>query len=151
MIEFIKNNYQWIFSGVGISVITLLYFVIRKLFKKNRTESKSEVFNLLPKKIIKEIDKIPPLQRDKLKESYKGLRVEWKTKFYSANLNKNGNVSLMLLDRGDFPLILCDVNINDYPELNVVKEGAVIWISGEIIDVDVVSITVKPSSLRFVK
>jgi len=151
MIEFIKNNYQWIFSGVGISVLTLLYFVIRKLFRKKKTKNKSEVFNLLPDEIIKEMDKIPPLQRDKLKESYNGLRVEWKTKFLIANLSKNGNVHLMLLDRGNYPWICCDVKINDYPELKVVKEGAVIWISGEIIEVDGNKITVKPSSLRFVK
>jgi hypothetical protein len=150
MIEFFKQNYQWIFSGIGISTLTVLYFVIKGLVKRHNKKRTSDSLSLLPKTIVKEVDSYPPLQRNQIEDSYKGIKVEWKTKFQEAHLRNDGTTHLMLLDRGSYPWVYCDVRVSDYPELKVIKEGTIIWVSGEIIKVVGNTITVKPTKLRFI-
>jgi hypothetical protein len=164
MIEFFEHNYQWIFSGIGVSILTLFFFVIKGIIKrkqrgeqsalvsdtKNLSDINTRTIDILPKTIIEEIAKYPPLQRKQIEESYKGIKVEWTTIFNSANLGTDGSVHLMLYpENSQYPWIYCDVMISEYPELRIIREGSKITVAGEIKKIHYNTITIKPSYLKF--
>lgn len=84
--------------------------------------------------IAEAIDSAPPLQRDHVAESFKGLRVEWDTYFKSGRLSEEGTIRLRLgtEQRGSFKSVLCAVAVADYRELGVLPEGSKIRVFGEI-------------------
>lgn len=77
----------------------------------------------------------PPLQRDRIAESYVGLRVEWDTEFIDGKLKDNGSVRLQLRipDTSHQPTsVWCEVPAVEYRELGILPEKSKIRVSGEI-------------------
>lgn len=105
---------------------------------------------LYPDSILKEIDKVPPLQRPSVVEGYKGLTVQWQTSFIDAvPFGKRDSIHLMLLGQGSHPWIYCDVSIKDYPELKVMKESTRIIVIGKIAEIAFGKISLRDVSLRY--
>lgn len=159
MIKFISENKEWIFSGIGVTILIFVYALIRKIyFKKNKATQKVEIhlhpsnassktddpelipiekINLLSfEDIEKALAKAPPLQRDDVKKNFRGIKVMWDGYLKAASKKDNNIVSLRLAP-GLKPIdhlstILCEVSLNDYRELGILPEGAKIRIQGEI-------------------
>ena len=156
VIAFIDIN-TW--SLLVIVVIFLLFIGIPILFKEPRLESaassaesnittkqtrnaveppppskneQSVAHKHTPREIIAEIKKAPVYSQPSLQKAYIGLSVEWKVTFHTLFIKKGGVVDLMLLDRGNYPWVYAMVNINKYPQLKILKEGASFRITGVI-------------------
>lgn len=77
----------------------------------------------------------PPLQRDRVAESYIGLKVEWETRFIGGRPRDNNEIRLHLSveDAKHHPRsVWCEVPINQYRELGIMKEGENVRVSGQI-------------------
>ncbi len=85
-----------------------------------------------PNEIINEIDELPIFQKETACNNYIGLRVRWQTSLFTIRKVRENFFELMMKDRGNYPWIYCTVNILEYPELKIIKEGHSIWIDGEI-------------------
>jgi hypothetical protein len=84
--------------------------------------------------ISQAIEAAPPLQRDRVAESYKGLRVEWDTYFKSGSQVDGDLFRLRLRTKlkGSFDTVKCEVPAKEYRELGILPEGSKIRVSGEI-------------------
>ena len=160
MIEFLKNNYQWIFSGIGIFLVGIIWTLISRNqtgSSKDRSEiiihfhgseskendSRSEtqpvpirrLSNLTPESIRATINSAPALKADQIKESFKGLFVEWETRLFSATEEEGSLVKLMLNSvENELQTIRCTVNLNEYRDLGVLQRGAKIRVVGKIVE-----------------
>lgn len=38
MLNYIYDNYTWIFSGVGVSILMFLYYILKKIFFNNESQ-----------------------------------------------------------------------------------------------------------------
>lgn len=38
MLDYLKENATWIFSGIGVTALTVLYFLVRGFFKKESSQ-----------------------------------------------------------------------------------------------------------------
>jgi len=101
-----------------------------------------------PKELISEIDKLPLAQQEQARRNYIGLKVEWQATLYSVT-SKEGNIArLMMLDRGNYPWIHCEVDVSNYPELKIAREGHGLWVAGEIAEVGANSIKLVNCQIR---
>ena len=95
----------------------------------------------------------PPLQRDRVAESYVGLRVEWETEFVSGRVSADGGsirLHLTVPDAKHQPKsVWCDVSTSDYRELGILPEGAKVRVSGEIQQVVSYGVDLKDARLHF--
>jgi hypothetical protein len=126
MIEFIMKNKEWLFSGVGVTILIALLAVIRKVLLTKRSRSgddaRSITIHLSPSshpvlgqtstegnlvslekisslsyfRIGEVIEAVPPLQQDEIKKSFVGIRVSWDAYLKSASKDSEGIVNLRL-------------------------------------------------------
>lgn len=84
--------------------------------------------------IAEAISSAPPLQRDHVAETFKGLHVGWDTYFKSGKSSEDGTIRLHLgtEQRGGFYTVMCEVLAADYRELGILPEGSKIQVFGEI-------------------
>jgi len=96
------------------------------------------------------INKAAPLQKDIIKGSFKNILIEWDLALFRAEIEDKGIVRLVFTTR-DLTnyLVLCRVPVADYPELNILHEGARIKVRGRIEKVDSLSIDLKDVMLFF--
>lgn len=95
------------------------------------------------------IDGAPPLQRKLVANRYVGIRVAWDAYFrYGVQNNRLVSVRLTPGPECSLATIWCDVPVNDYPELGVLREGAKLRVSGKIVEADPY-ITLKDVHLDF--
>jgi hypothetical protein len=146
MFDYILRNKEWIFSGLGVSVLAAIIFLVRWTFSR-QTAARLRSTRPLPAKIIRDIQKRPPLQRSEASQHYAGLRVRWKVAFSSSHSKSDGSVRLMLLDRGHYPWIYADVSVDDYPEIKTFAEGTKLWVSGSIQSCDGNTITLSDAKV----
>ena len=55
IIEFIKNHYEWLFSGIGLAIVTMLAKCVVKVFIRTKNIVNSKVIRKIKQKI-----KVPP-------------------------------------------------------------------------------------------
>src|SRR5207237_9214935 len=91
--------------------------------------------------IIKEIDSRPPFQQEEAGQHYLGLNVKWKVTFHSARKVSDTVTFLMLLDRGSYPWIYCDVFISDYPAIKTAQQGSKLFVTAAIARIEGNTIT----------
>ena len=106
MLDYILNNKEWLFSGIGVTVLGLLFIIIRYFYKKKyliikkyvqyATISQQDVY-----KIMQELEAMPPLHLDDVTKNYIGLNVDWLTKYSFANKKDDDliRVSLNLITK----------------------------------------------------
>ena len=123
----------------------------------NEQESKPSLKEILPegnqtkpspREIIHGLDGLPPYQALQVRDSYKGIKVIWKLTFYTLNLREEGTTFLMLRDQGKDPWVYCVVNLEEYPELKIIKEGHVLWVAGTVSSVEISGINLKDCRLK---
>lgn len=77
----------------------------------------------------------PPLQRDRVAESYIGLRVEWETKFVGGTLKDDENIRIQLTvpdGKHYSKSVWCEVPSSEYRELGILPEASRVRVTGEI-------------------
>jgi len=150
--EYVIDNIDWIFSGAGISIIIVTYYGVRNFNKwivekkRHDQESLKENFkekNLSiesgskpnPWEIVDDIDNAPPFQRDEKSKYYIGNDVRWiVTVGFIEEICKT-RIRLAMLDRGFFPWVSCDVEIDQYLWLKTIMPDEKILVTGKIQDV----------------
>jgi len=116
-------------------------------------ESMPKLSSLSFSQITEAIEKAPPLQRDDVKNNYKGIKVTWDSYLKSATKINNNTISLLLATslKGDLRLFIirCEVPLNEYRELGILPAESKIRIQGEIAKVDAFVIDLTKVKLFF--
>lgn len=166
MVDWMIENKEWLFSGVGIAVISGIVWLVRKILRKIREnsavsegvdEGKSLVggsgilegkaeqednkgayrLNPSPEDIFENIESRPPFQRNEAEKHYEGLKVKrWAVALQSVFESHDGKYQVHLRPRGNGKTVSCLVDIHRYPEVKIVDEKTRLWISGIIKYVD---------------
>lgn len=178
--NWLLQNKEWLFSGAGITVLSVLYLILRWLWSRKAfsskpihadsptqglvepwylmamgtaNESRSQVSKEtlpldrpFPSEIWDAIRSAPVMHQEARAKEYAGLRVRWLVTLEAAR-RRGEEVSLMLLDRGNYPWICCTVSIADYPELLVAKPHSNYWVTGTVCEKWGVGIELKWVSL----
>ena len=170
MIDWIVRNKDWLFSGIGVTVVTALFFLIRALLTRHNrpvpslTESKVVIPVAMeaqgpfiyhekpsPTDIKEDIRSQPLLMQQQYMKSYIGYRVIWKLQLTNAWEGTKGRVTLYLEPENSYPDITTTVDIAAYPELLRKKKGAVALISGRIVKIETLHIELDCERLTFVE
>lgn len=166
MVDWIIENKSWLFSGLGIAVISGVLLLVRRILWKVRENSadsgglndressggSSEVLdathqhedkkdgyllNPLPEEIFKDIESRPPFQRNEAEKHYEGLKVKrWAVALRFVFEPHDGKCQIHLRPRGNGKIVSCLVDIHRYPEVKIADEKTRLWISGRIKYVD---------------
>jgi hypothetical protein len=98
------------------------------------------------------ISAAPPLQRDRVAESYVGLRVEWDTYFYSGKV-RDDMMTLRLRSDARMPYgnVICEVKVNEYREFGILPEDTKVRVSGKIIKASGVDVELEDVRLLIFK
>jgi hypothetical protein len=79
------------------------------------------------------VEDAPPLQRDRIANSYIGLRVEWDTEYTNGSKLDNGHIKLQLSPFGKIHTsVWCEVPEDEYRELAILPNRSKIRVYGEI-------------------
>jgi hypothetical protein len=161
MIDWLVKNRDWVFSGIGVLVLTIGWQFIAawrgnssSLERVSKTESSlGEPTSLSALEIHSAIGNAPPLQRDAVAKNYAGIRVRWDTLLISAT-PRGKEVRLQLRNADEksqgSPTIWCHVDLGKYPELAVVAARAKIQVVGTIVKAEYFSVDLKAVELRIV-
>jgi hypothetical protein len=90
-----------------------------------------------PDEIIEEINRTPLYQQDSIKQGFVGIKVRWHTKLirFTSNPKKKGvkeSANLVLVFGENTRGITCDIEIDKYPEVKILKYQHGIWVMGQI-------------------
>ncbi len=157
MFNWLLNNKEWMFSGIGVASITALVWIARALWNRKRhpvpslppgatiqTVMDSPVVmpraelpdkaTLVPEEIIKAIDDAPLLQQPDVEKHYRGLRIEWTGKLVSAEKFSENEVGLLLSSKKGHhdAYIVFEINPGNYPGLGLLRSGASLQVVGTI-------------------
>lgn len=153
MLDYILNNKEWIFSGIGVSTIVLLFLCFKYFFRRNNPPQRQNTPNStsnpqpvtmvqtgdIPQdevcRIVQELREMPPLQHDDLRKNYVGLKVDWLTEYFSAYKRNDDliRVNLTLITKSSRDIdIVCEVKLSEYKQFSILKRGAKIRVVGEI-------------------
>ncbi|MEQ1514524.1 MAG: hypothetical protein ABL934_17850 [Lysobacteraceae bacterium] len=159
MIDFLVKNKEWLFSGVGVVIMGLIFSVFRnRIFSPKAriaTPIVQDISQPLPgnpdqltpsatpqikktnsielEEIVAALRESPPLQKSDLIKHYIGLTVQWETLLWSAEKSDGDNVLLTLhFGSQNLSLVHCSVLLSDYKELGVMKRNAPITVIGKI-------------------
>lgn len=159
MFDWIWDNKEWLFSGVGGIIFVLVLSWLKNRIKSRKTQEPSLngatlqdiidaplppkkepdilATSLSPGKIIKEVESAPLLQQPDICKQYEGIKVSWKGKLSSADKIDKENISLMItVTEGKvYTLIFFNVNPKQYPGIGLLREGHEILVKGRIEEV----------------
>jgi hypothetical protein len=177
ILEYLDKNKEWLFSGVGVAFVG--YLVARfwprffprttpkevivqvsdqRLPQTMKPESRNngtpaqitKITTITLAEIAAALENAPPLQKDDVAKHYKGINVQWETKFFSAEKDDDDNVQLTLDFGPSYThLVYCTVRLSDYRELGVLPKGAPITVMGRIRKVAHKSATLEDVQLFF--
>lgn len=185
MIDYILGNKEWIFSGIGITVLYLLYLLIKHLFKKKSpitlkdiksipsSVKQSEVYEVKQlnfkgegdsdtdklrrsdnkqethitkksymsqedaRRITKELNEMPPLHINDVAKNYTGFNIDWMTEYSTASIRKDDLIGVTVLMEaiGTIrPIVIhFEVNLSEYKQFSILKSGAKIRVTGQIV------------------
>ena len=149
MFDWLMKNKEWVFSGVGVPLITALVVISYRsamIWPKRLLESKSganpkqapesthkpplvpqpEQVASLPtgNEIALIVDNAPPFQRDQVGSNYVGLAVSWPVVFFGlAIIDKPRCIVILSYGYETWGAkIHVILNINDYPRLKTIAE-----------------------------
>lgn len=164
ILDWLLNNKEWLFSGLGVTALLALFLAGRYVLGRGRRDGglvepepakPSMPFDAadyarhpLPADITADVGGVPPFQVAAKEQSYVDLKVQWRTTLSSAEESENDTVRLTLLDRGSYPWIYCTVKIGEYPEIKIATKGTEIWVAGTIEQVSGNTITLGSPNLR---
>lgn len=175
MLDYILKNKEWIFSGIGVTLLGLFLFLMKHLVRKKSPIIREEIKNIAETsinpepiniirssamsqedvdRIMKELDDTPPLHIDDITKNYVGFDVNWLTIYSSASKNNGNdliNVRLTIdLKHTLRPIIIsCIVKLSEYRQFSILKSGAKVRIIGKIDKFDHYSINLSDVKLFF--
>lgn len=152
MIDYLWNNKEWLFSGIGVSALVALIWIGRKILGSRRqprsqtsgapqpvsSEGEQSDLALSPMEIVKEIKSRPSYQQENAANHYVGLKVRWKLNVISVRRQdeKENTVRLFCNVNDNYPWItVYDVSLTKHPELKILRDGTKLWVSGAIASV----------------
>lgn len=168
MFDYIINNKEQIFSGIGVSVVGVIFLVLKNFWHKNQ---KSEIIpsttagphapaiaSDIPQediyRIMKEVEEMPPLHLEDVRNNYVGLNVDWLTEYNSAYKRNDDliNVSLIAKTKSFRPIFVhCEVRLSGYKQFSILKKEAKVRIIGTISKFDSYSFELSNVQLYFQK
>jgi hypothetical protein len=157
MFEYIWNNIwdnkEWLFSGVGIALISGLIFIVRRILSNKKWPFDENEFKIkpFPRDIVKEVDSVPPFQVNEKERSYIGLKIQWKCTLQDIKKRNGDEILISFLDRGNYPWIYCNVSTNQYPEFKILKKGESAWVAGKIEEIRGNTISVVIEKIKILK
>jgi len=92
----------------------------------------------LPGELMEQIANLDSLDEKVATGKFSGLPVMWPGYFFSLQKNKD-NVTTVQLDvseDGFGVIIICDVDLDEYPDIRAIESGKKMWVAGEILSVD---------------
>ena len=168
MIEFIKSNVPWIFSGVGIPLALGTWLLLRKLFARSSPvptivlPAVAEIKTPVPAAVrnppteprradpfsaehmIATVSSAAPLARDHVKQQFIGVPVQWVLPFYDARKPPNHPIATVYFSLPDCGYeVRCEASIENYPFLRFVPVGQLVRILGSVGDVSSVDVLVR--------
>jgi hypothetical protein len=99
--------------------------------------------SLSPEDINEAIANAPVLQQPEIAKHYIGIKVSWKLQLASITKQEDDNIKIMLSYPRWSREIIFEVNLNKYPGLGLLKQGAPIKIEGIIDNIDGLFIRLK--------
>lgn len=159
MFDWIWDNKEWLFSGVGGIIVVLVISWLKNRIKSRKTQEPSlngatlqDVIDALPPpkqepdilatslspgKIIKEVKSAPLLQQPNICKQYEDINVSWKGKLRSADKIDKENIRLMIsvIEGKVSTHIFFNVNLKQYPGIGLLREGHEILVEGRIEEV----------------
>lgn len=148
MLEFIGDNYKWIFSGIGVAGLLVGWELWKRReepanqFQPRERSGQTDELRDPPKSeerlsvegIMERLGELTPLQQDRLAEEYEGIRVRLTGTVRTIERQRD-SVSIQL-DEGSQGRsgygIFVDVDPDEYPTLSLLDKGDVLTVEGEI-------------------
>ncbi|HEV2680248.1 MAG TPA: hypothetical protein VGV14_07100 [Rhodanobacter sp.] len=176
MIDFLVKNKEWLFSGVGVAVLGLIFRALRNrifppkshaspaIVQDARQPPPDNFAQLAPStparitktntieltQIIAALEKAPPLQKADVIKHYVGLSVQWETLLWGADKTDDDNVRVVLdFGPNSTKLVYCSVRLSDYRQLGVMDRGTPITVIGRISEVSALSASLEDVQLFF--
>jgi hypothetical protein len=169
MVNWIANNKEWLFSGIGVVLIVGAVSIVRRFFSKptpkpepsSNTPLQSPPSSLtsdLPttpvmkaEEILRSITSAPLLQQAELAKHYLGIHVDCWGALVNADTDKPGKVAMMILCNSapnSFPcFVWFEVNLDDYPGLGLLHDGDPIRVSGTFDSISISTVNLKNARL----
>ena len=158
MFQWIVDNKQWLFSGVGVMLLLLIGNFLRRRFTRPRTTDMglgghslsfviqgpstppialpTTVADIAPDDILKSVEAAPLLQRPDVAHHYRGLRVSWDGSLANARKKSDRSVRLQIsCGKESSASVFVDVNPTDYPGIGLLRERDSLVVSGIVADV----------------
>lgn len=151
MINYLWNNKEWLFSGIGVTAVLAIIWFIRRVFpRKNVNQfepdenpqgrettriSQSMPNSVSAQAIIEDISSRPPYQQEECSRHYVGLKIRWKVNVVSVSPQETdrNKVNLHCNHGGSYPWVYArNVSLTAHPELKIIKSDSPIWVSGTI-------------------
>jgi len=136
-----RNNEE-----LEISVKTPAANVQIQLTQKNESRSRdiaspgptSFYLKPLPGELLEQIANLDSLDEKVATGKFSGLPVMWEVYFFSFEERENniGTVQLDVSEDGFGVLVVCDADMDEFPEITEIERGKKIWVAGEILSVD---------------
>jgi hypothetical protein len=108
----------------------------------------------LPGELLEQIANLDSLDEKVATGKFSGLPVMWEVYFFSFEKLENnaGTVHLDVSEDGFGVIVVCDADVDEFPEITEIERGKKIWVAGEILSVDpsgTGTIYLKTDYLRF--
>lgn len=148
MFDWIWDNRQWLFSGLGVvgtaGVVKLILFFHRRVkvvAVQNGSDSaptiqpsanRVPVLSLSAEKILTQIRSLPPLQQEDSFNSYKGTRIRYVGLVNFIRKGENETANLELYQPDSVAKVVFSVPLSDYPELKHLRQATPIVAEGTL-------------------
>jgi hypothetical protein len=178
MLNWLSQNKQWLFSGVGVSIFLLIGGFVLHAFRRPSAlpaapappafppMPRPPAATLLPpvtgsyskptpREIKGQIEALPPFQQKAAEEAYKGLKVRWPARFSSISEGLAKKWTVFLTYDGDSSefgsrVIFCDnVDIDAFPKLKFAHAGTRVDVSGSIKSIEGLGIVLGDVTIEF--
>ena len=169
MLQALKDNIPWIFSGVGIPVVAWIIWLLRKRLLTPTPPSPQAAISALappvdprplsttlpesvpqkkdrlsPLHMLETVSSAAPLAREHVKQQFIGLSVEWSLPFSDALRQGNTDVATVYLSVPSSSYeVRCEVSIERFPFLRVAARDDMMQISGVVSDVSSVEVILR--------
>lgn len=109
---------------------TLIATVDTEILEFNKNDVYKE--SPSPIDIASELDALSEYQKDKALESYKDIKVKWRLTLVNMTFKDDvAELGLVPVDNASVP-VLCNVKIQDHPEIKLLKRNCKLWVFGTI-------------------
>lgn len=179
MLDLIIQNKEWLFSGIGVTILVGAFFIVKWLFAtklfpfskphisdrkyaldtgitENRNEnieaqlsSKRYMAHPDPIEISTQLKELPPFQQKEAEKNFHGLHVQWSVSLALVHKCENGQVELTCDFPGYSRYVKVKTSQDEYPEIKVMKEGQNISVYGTLVGIDPSGPVVEAHKIEF--